>query len=488
MIVKECAINADGTMIAFRGATEESEDLWMAKTDGGSVQRLTTGNLNPTQIQWSRFFNGQIYFRDKDGSYRSVMVGGPQVVGPTSLNFTARMAINRQDLYLEIFDQSWRALNEEYYDANFHGADWRSIRGKYRDIVKHCAHKEDLYTLVTLMLGELNSSHLGITGAPTQPEQQTAELGLIFDRSHTGSTLKIAEILKGGPADRRGIPLNRGDVITAIDGVLLTPKANVSKLLNDKVGEVVVLTVNDSTGVRRRVEVRGDSRAKLNAPMYERWVANNAARVSELSKGKLGYIHILNMQENGLERFVRALYSDNFDKEGIVLDVRYNGGGFTHDQVINYLIGKEHTIFTHRDGTPTLVVRSYDRKWTKPLTLLINNRSFSDAEVFANAFRTLGLGKVVGQATGGSVIFTRNIALIDGSIFRTPRIGVHTLKGVNMEKEGVMPDIAIDAHPDDLARGNDVQLDRAVSVLTQDVLAWKKSRPPMAGGAGANNP
>ena len=170
--------------------------------------------------------------------------------------------------------------------------------------------------------------------------------------------------------------------------------------------------------------------------MYDRWVEQNARRVAELSKGKLGYIHIPSMDEAGLDRFVRSLYSDNFDKEAIVLDVRYNGGGFTHDQVLNYLGAKEHTFFRQRDGGEGLVLRSYDRKWTKPLVLLINNRSYSDAEIFPSAFRTLGLGKLVGQPTGGHVIGTSSVRLIDGSTFRVPRIGVFTLKGVNMEKAG----------------------------------------------------
>jgi tricorn protease len=187
------------------------------------------------------------------------------------------------------------------------------------------------------------------------------------------------------------------------------------------------------------------------------------------------------MDEDGLDRFVRALYSDNFDKEGIVLDVRFNGGGFTHDQVLNYLVGKEHTVFAQREGPQGLVLRSYDRKWTRPLVLLINNRSYSDAEIFPHAFRTWGLGKLVGQATGGHVIGTRNIQLIDGSTFRTPRIGVHTVKGINMEKEGVVPDVEVPVHPDQLARGEDPQLERAVAVLTDDVTAWRKTRGPVAG-------
>src|SRR5439155_686656 len=164
-----------------------------------------------------------------------------------------------------------------------------------RPLVKHCVHKEDFYALVSLMLGELNASHLGIGGKSAAPEQQTADLGILFDRTYKDHGLKVAEILRGGPADQRGLALAPGDIVL-------------------------------------------------------------------------------------------ALYSDCFDKEGIVLDVRYNGGGFTHEQVLNYIGGKEHTFFHHRHGGSGLVLNRQDRRWTKPLSLLINNRSYSDAEIFPNAF------------------------------------------------------------------------------------------------------
>jgi tricorn protease len=209
--------------------------------------------------------------------------------------------------------------------------------------------------------------------------------------------------------------------------------------------------------------------------MYDRWVERNAARVAQLSKGKLGYIHIPSMDDEGLDRFVRALYSDNFDKEAIVLDVRYNGGGFTHDQVLNYLGGRAHTLFRQREGGQGLVLRSSDRKWTKPLVLLINNRSYSDAEILPSAFRTLGLGKLVGEPTGGFVIGTSSVRLIDGSRLRIPRTGVFTTGGVNMEREGVKPDVLVEPQPDQLAKGIDAQLERAVEVLQADLLASKKN-------------
>jgi tricorn protease len=473
-----CTVSPDGRRVAFR-AISSGDDLWVASVDGKEVTRVTTGNMRPTQVQWSSG-GTLLWFRDGAGSIRMASASGG---GAAVVPFQARMTIRREDEFKEMFEQSWRAIHENFYDPNFHGADWNAVRAKYRPLVKHVALKEDLYALISLMLGELNASHLGITGPPSASEETTADLGLLFDETYKGPGLKVAEILKRGPADRRGLNLRPGDIIWSIDYEDLSDNVPLARHLNDKVGQTVVLEVSSGPverKARRRVEIKAVPREFVQRLMYERWVENNARRVSQLSKGKLGYIHIPTMDEAGLDRFIRALYSDNFDKDAIVLDVRYNGGGFTHDRVLNYLGGREHTFFLQRHGGTGAVLRASDRKWSKPLVLLINNRSYSDAEILPNAFRTLGLGKLVGQPTGGMVIGTGATQLIDGSIFRVPRTGVYTLKGVNMEKEGVAPDIIVEPSPDQLARGVDVQLDRAVEILQQDVAVWKKTHNGVA--------
>jgi tricorn protease len=515
--VSEAAISPDGSKVAFR-ANNQGEDLWVASTSGGHMTRLTTGGQNPHQIRWSHRrspFGGTadvIYYLDGNGSMRmarpstlegrsglTVITAGSVPVSSVpmpssgesiSIPFKVTMTIRNEDMYHEMFDQSWRYLSEHFYDAKFHGQNWEAVRSKYRPLVEHVALKEDLYSLLYLMLGELNASHLGIAGFGTRPDQVTADLGLVFDDGYRGKGLKIAEVLKRGPADRRGLKLKAGDYLMSIDGVELNEATELSKLLNDKADESVSVQVAADPAAeakdRRRVEIKAAKREEIAPLMYERWVRRNAARVTEMSKGKLGYIHIPSMDEDGLDRFVRSLYSDNFDKEAIVLDVRYNGGGFTHDQVLNYLGGREHTFFRERDGGEGLVLRPYDRKWTKPLVLLINNRSYSDAEIFPNAFRTLGLGKLVGEPTGGFVIGTGAVHLVDGSMLRIPRIGVYTSKGVNMEKEGVKPDVLVEDHPDQLAKGVDIQLDKAVEVLQEEVIAFKKKAS--GGVAAANSP
>jgi tricorn protease len=492
------AISPDGNLVAYCSldASGRAEDLWVASVPRGHVSRVTTGHLRPQQITWSKKQTNTVYFRDSEGQIRRVRVGMSGLealfagsgrspsLGAGDANvipFRVKMTIKRDEEFQEIFDQSWRAMAEYFYDAHYHGADWRAVRAKYRPLVKHVAMKEDLYALIHIMLGELNASHLGIFGLGSMPDEFTADLGLIFDENYRGPGLKIAEILKRGPADKRGVNLKPGEFVLSIDGTRVTEQTDVSKLLNGKTGESVVLQVAASATAdakaTRRVEIQAAGRRSISQLMYERWVEKNAQRVSELSHGKLGYIHIPSMDQEGLTRFVRSLYSDNFDKEAIVLDVRFNSGGFTHDQVLNYLGGREHTLFRQRDGGEGLVLRSYDRKWTKPLVVLINNRSYSDAEIFPSAFKTLGLGKVVGQATGGHVIGTSSIPLIDGSLFSIPRTGVFNSRGENMEKVGVTPDIAVDNDPDQLARGIDAQLERAVQVLSEDVAQWKKTHP-----------
>src|SRR5208283_4403723 len=163
------------------------------------------GNQRPTQIRWSKRSTEVIYFKDGFGNLRVGRVGfGSE---PARVTFNAKMTINRDEEFAEMFEQSWRGLAEQFYDVKFHGANWQAVREKYRPLVKHIATKEDLYAMISLMLGELNASHLGISGFASSPEEMTADLGLLFDESYPGPGLKIAEVVKRGPADKRGLNL-----------------------------------------------------------------------------------------------------------------------------------------------------------------------------------------------------------------------------------------------------------------------------------------
>jgi len=475
MAADSAAISPDGKQIAFRHSVN-GDDLWVASSTGSSVTRVTTSGQSPRNIRWAYKTTNLVYFLSGTGELKSIRVGPGLSTEPNKVPFQAKMTVRRDEEFAEMFVQAWRALADSFYDPHHHGTDWKAVRTRYQPLVEHVALKEDLYALISLMLGELNASHLGISGQLPTPDEWTADLGLLFDENYPGPGLKVLEVLKRGPADKRGLNIKPGDVILAIDRVELTDSVNVSQLLNNKAGEGVLLDVTGDPKdpkSKRRIEVIAASRDRISQLMYDRWVRLNAEAVARTSGGQVGYIHIPSMDDAGLEAFVRSLYSDHFDKQALVIDVRYNSGGFTHDQVLNYLAGKEHTFFRQRDGGEGLVLRNYDRKWTKPLVVLTNNRSYSDAEIFPHAFRVLGLGKIVGQATGGLVIGTTSTRLIDGSTFRIPRTGVFTNQGVNMEKQGVVPDVPVEITPDDWRKGIDTQLLKAVEVVQADVKEWK---------------
>ena len=326
---------------------------------GGQQQRsvgdrVTSGDLRPTQITWSRRLPTVLYFRDSFGRIHAARIPSGTISPPSgssdtakSLNvplpFKAKMTIRDAEVYAEMFEQSWRSLADHFYDPKLHGVNWEAVRERYRPLVKHVGQKEDLYSLLYLMMGELNASHLGVAGRGKEPEQETADLGLLFDDSYRGRGLKVAEVLKRGPADRRGLTLRPGEYVLAIDGTELLPQTNVSRVLNDKVNEKVVLLVAADPAAPlkdkavRRVEIKAVSRATASKLLYERLGGEECTSRQRVVQGQTGLHPHPDMNEAGLERFVRSLYSDNFDKEAIVLDVRYNGGGFTHEQVLNYL-------------------------------------------------------------------------------------------------------------------------------------------------------
>ncbi len=402
------------------------------------------------------------------------------------------MTVRTDEEFTEMFDQTWRYLSENFYDVKFHGHDWDAVRAKYRPLVKHVAMKEDLYALLYLMMGELNASHLGVGGYATTPEEQTAELGLVWDEAYRGKGLKVLDVLKRGPADRRGLSLKPGEFVLAIDGVEVTEATDLSQLLNGKVGETVELQVaadpNADPKARRRVEVqaiaRGDMRTEngvaegVRSLMYDRWV-------DEQRQAGRGAERAASWATSTSRAWTRTGWSAFCGRSTRTISTRRRScwtcastaAAPRTTRCLNYLMGHGHTLFRQRDGREGTVVEAGDRKWNKPLVLLINNRSYSDAEMFPNAFRTLGLGKLVGQPTGGYVIGTGQVQLIDGSILRIPRIGVYTPTGVDMDKEGVRPDVLVEPHPDQLAKGRDVQLDKAVEVLQAEVAEWKKAHP-----------
>lgn len=464
------SLSPDGKTVVFVARSGGRGDLWQIGSDGKGLTRLTTTGDSPSGFEWSpdssRFYylgGGTIKWLPRGG-------GGAGTVG-----FTARMAIDRVVDYRAAYDEAWQILNDSFYDRKFHGADWKAVGAKYRALVEHVTTRRDFNYLVTQLFGELNASHTGIRGGETpRLARETGILGLLPDEEHAGPGVKVAAIVPRSPADRDESRLAPGEFVLSVDGVDVTAGAAFDRSLVEKVGRTVTLVVNgkpEKEGART-VRIKPINRTAWFDLLYEQQVDQKRALADQLSGNRLGYLHVADMGDDTRNRFERELFSIGQRRDGMILDFRGNNGGDTHDSLLRMLERNRHYFTFHpRLESP---FPQPERAYVKPLVLLVDEFSLSDAEVFANGFRTLGLGKIVGQPSMGWIIFTHSQSLVDGSQIRVPHMGCYTLDGRDLENWGVPPDLRVENTPADTAAGRDPQLERAVQEILKDPRLKKK--------------
>ncbi len=462
--VQEIALSPDGKKIAFRTSYQGQSDLYLIGWDGSDEKRLTTGGASPSDIRWSTDGNS-LTFLSRGRISRIAAAGGN--VQTTDFNAQMRVDLAAEREY--IYDAVWRTLNQVFYDEQFHGTDWAAMRGKYRTYLPWVSEERDFTAVIYMMLGELNSSHLGFTPRQTtNPEStETGMLGVVWANTREGDGLTVESVIPNTPASRTGVNLKPGERVLAINGKRITPTTNVWQLLNGTVGEKTELLVRSADGKERTVTLRPISLSDFRRARYEHWVKSNRQWVEQQSGGELGYVHIQGMGELNVYEFIRQLHAVAYGKKGLLIDVRFNGGGWTTDYLLAILMARRHAYTLSRGGEPGY---PQDRLplyvWTKPIAVLCNERSFSNAEIFTHAIKTLKRGPVIGMPTAGGVISTGRRSLIDGSSVATPGRGWFTIdKGVNMEHNGAIPDYVLEDMPEDLAAGRDRQLEKAVEVL-----------------------
>ncbi len=395
------------------------------------------------------------------------------------------------------FDLCWRIMRDNWYDERLGNRDWSAIRRKYSDIAAEAPDSETFTTIVQLMLGELNGSHLGFfapgtkgyaryvppaTDSPpaTKWSEATAHLGVRFQPDFEGPGLKIRDVLPGGPASKKMGRLREGEVILTIDDVPVDPRMDLTRVLNGPLPRDVRLHVRGTNGEERDVALRPISYEQAQPLLYQSWLEDNRRNVDRMSKGTLGYLHISVMDAVNFSKFEEQLYAVGAGKDGLVIDVRENGGGSTADHLLTALTQPIHAVTVPRGGEPGY---PHDRKiyatWNKPIVVLCNQNSFSNAEIFSHAIKTLKRGPLVGVPTAGGVISTGAELIMDVGVLRVPYRGWFLLQsGEDMELNGAVPDHVIWPKPAQMPRGEDLQLSRAVEVLQTEVTAWKQQPRP----------
>jgi tricorn protease len=469
-------VSPDGKTIIFTAQHEREEDLYSIDWNGENIKRLTTDATQPEQYVFDS--KGKtIFFRDGKGRIKRIGVDGKP---GDPIPFSARYEVDSRLERAVVFDEAWRALNENFYDPDFHGVDWPAQHEKYRPWALAASTAPDFADVVNLMLGELNASHMGYRppgtgGRSGASGDTTGWIGVTFDPQAGGPGLLISEVLPDSPAWRTDVALEKGDRLLEVNGVAITEGTNVFGLFVDTVDQRTQLRVLDGDGAERTAIVKPVDLGSLRQLRYEEWVRERRRLTEEWSDGRLGYIHIQGMNIPSFEEFERMLFAAADGKEGLLVDVRFNGGGSTTDYLMAVLMVQRHAYTVPRGADPS--IRAYPQSrlplaaWTRPAAVICNEQSKSNAEIFSYAFMSLGRGPVVGWPTFGAVISTGGTRTLDGGTVRLPGRGWFVAPtGVNMENNGAVPDVLVAQPPaEDRSADEDTQLRRAVEVLLADL-------------------
>ena len=459
------SISPDGKALLFTGsaggpgATGAQQNLYTFSLEEAGreapVARQLTSTPGPkSNAQFSP--DGKEVFYLEAGKISVIPIDTRMARG---IAVTAELDVNFDEEKKEVFQQAWTIANETYYDAKFHGANWSDVRGQYAKWIEASRTPDEMRRVISVMIGELNSSHSGISagvagGGPGAAV--TGRLGLTVDPAD-GSVLTVTPL---GPADVAGI--KPGEKVLSVGGKPFGAGVNLDELLQYTVNKRTLM----STSAHKDVAVMPVNSATEKRLLYREWVEGRRAYVSKLSGGRLGYVHVLDMSADALDQLYLDLDSENQTRQGVVIDVRNNTGGFVNSYALDVFTRRGYLTMTPRDRMAASA-RSMNgqRALELPTVLVVNQNSLSDAEDFTEGYREMKLGKVVGVPTAGWIIYTGSATLIDGSALRTPSTKITGNDGVDMELHPRPVDVTVDRAVGESYSGKDAQLEAAVREL-----------------------
>lgn len=461
-------VSPDGKTLLVMAVAENQFNMYTMTLD-----ELAT-DQSPRQLTSTPGFKSQPQFTPDGKEVYFVENGRVQIVSmdrrevrPLAIN--ADMNVNFAEEKLEVFRQAWRYMRDNFYDEKFHGVDWDRVKTTYEPMVASARTIDEVRRLMNLMVGELNASHLGVGGQPAFAPTQVGKLGLRFDRDEYESNgrLKVTEIITLGPAAVTK-SISVGDYIVSVDNTRASAGVNLDELLEGKINRRVALSISSSPdgSNKREVIVKPVPTSAEKNLLYRQWVEANRAYVAKISGGKVGYVHLIDMGQGSLNQLYIDLDTENQSRDAVVVDIRNNNGGFINPYVIDILARRGYLTMKER-GLWNVPARTAlgQRSLEKPTILITNQNSLSDAEDLTEGYKTLKLGKVVGEPTSGWIIYTWGSTLFDGTTLRLPRQLILGADGKNMELNPRTPDIAVTRPMGETLTGKDSQLERAVREL-----------------------
>ncbi|HTP50822.1 MAG TPA: S41 family peptidase [Anaeromyxobacteraceae bacterium] len=398
-----------------------------------------------------------------------------------------RMELDPQAEWGQVFAETWRLYRDFFYLSDMGEVDWPAMRRRYEPLLPHVTHRYDLTYVLGEMVGELGSGHTYVGGGdlPKPERVPVGTLGADLELDAAAGRWRIARILPGqnwiearrSPLAVPGVKVAAGEYLLAVDGQELRSSDEPYRLLAQTPGRTVTLTVNGKPALEGSREVSVQPLANEWDLRYYDWVEGNRRRVDEATKGRVGYVHVPDMGGRGLTEFIRQYYPQ-VHKEGLIVDVRANGGGFVSQMILERLRRRPVGMSNWRGEQPQTWPQA---AFLGPMVAIANQYSASDGDIFPWFFRTYGLGPIVGERTWGGTVGIRSLAsgLVDGGYALVPEFGIYDLRGRWVaENDGVAPDIEVDNLPADVLAGKDAQLERAIAEVVKRVEAEKPALPP----------
>ncbi len=464
--VGEVAVSPDGKWIAYTGDVGGDTQVYVYSIDelsdeAGVPKQLTSSPSGKRALQFTPD-SKEVWYLDNN----KVAAATLDPAKARNIPVTAEMDVDFAREKEEAFAQMYTYLRDNFFDAEMNGVDWKAWRDRLAPYVSAALTGDEFRRLLNLMIGELNASHTGANAPGDTVRVTSGRLGVRYDREEYESTgkLKVREVIPLSPADVAKI--RAGEFIVAIDGKPITPSTNIDALLEYKNGKRTVVTVDKRDVVVQPIE--GPAERRLT---YLAWVNASRDYVHRISNGKLGYVHMYDMGFSSLQKLYLDLDAENRSHDGIVIDLRNNHGGFVNVYAMDVFARRSYFTMTARDFEKSAGARSVlgQRSLEKPTVLVINRHTLSDGEDFTEGYRTLKLGKVVGEPTAGWIIFTGDTTLIDGTSVRLPAIRIRDTRGQDMEMNPRPVDRFVARPLGETVLGKDTQLDAAVEELLKEM-------------------
>ena len=473
--VNAAVISPDGKTLLLVASAAGQTNLYTWSLDELAREEPVARQLTSTagfksDAQWSP--DGKEVWYLQGGRINAITVEGRT---SRQLGVTAELDVEFEAQKLVMFDEAYRYLRDGFHDSTMNGVDWAAVHARYAPWAAGARTGDEERRVISLMIGELNASHCGVSGpGSTVTPPYVGRLGLDFDRLayERDGRFRVTNVIPLGPAALAG-GIAAGDFLVALDGARLSAATDLDSALAYTIGREVTLAVSAAADGRdpHEVRVKPVNLGAERALRYRQWVEARRAYVARVSNGRLGYVHMVDMGQGSLEQLYQDLDSENRGREGVVVDVRHNNGGFVNAYAIDVFARRGYLTMTYRGAPVSAPARTVlgQRALEKPTILVTDQHSLSDAEDFTEGYRSLHLGKVVGEPTAGWIIYTSGAGLIDGSFVRMPFITVRGSDGQVMEMHPRPVDVLVVRPVGESYTGRDSQLDAAVRELLQQI-------------------